>query len=125
MPMRAIPTGPVICASPLAVTETRPASPPPWQRGSGQLLVMSGDLCGIAPQPEISITFPPDLTAMLHFERMHDRLLDHPTGTLPMQHFGRFRQTYIINRAGGEHRKFLHFENFDRRPNCANRERRH
>jgi hypothetical protein len=75
------------------------------------LLVMSGDLCGIAPRREISIAYPPDLN-MLHFERMHDRLLDHATGMLPAQRFDRFRQTHIIFRTRGEYGKFLHFEHF-------------
>lgn len=49
---------------------------------------------------------------MLHFECIHDRLLDHATLTLPVQCFDCFRQTYIIFRARHEYGKFLHFENF-------------
>ena len=73
---------------------------------------MSGDLCGIAPLRELSIAFPPELTDMLRFERMHDRLLDHATSAPPAQRRDRFRLTYIIFRARDEYGKFLHFENF-------------
>jgi hypothetical protein len=47
-------------------------------------------------QREISIAFPPDLSAMLHFGCMRDRLLDRATVTSTVQHFDRLR-SYIIH----------------------------
>jgi hypothetical protein len=56
-------------------------------RASRQLLFTNERFGGFAPQREIFIAVPPELSDTPHFQCVHDRLLDRATSTLLLQRF--------------------------------------
>src|ERR1700674_4622039 len=107
MRVSAMPAGLVICGSPLAMTETRPASPPLFaSRQPSATGCERGPLRHRAAARDIH-RIPSRFERHAALRVLHDRLLNRATDTSLVQHFDRFQQTNIIPWVRGEHGKFL------------------